>query len=183
MNIVSILAAPSQNFTARMFEEFNKSLNPEKHNINLIDLYLEEFDPVLRPEKPRSSQVQKYQDQIREADLIVVFYPVWWMNIPAILKGFLDQVLVEDLAYKYDRGYPRGLLGGKRALVFSTSEQPNWQLTWLYGNSNQLIWSRGVLNYVGIRNFKFFNVDRINQVTPEKKKHIIDEIKMMATSI
>jgi NAD(P)H dehydrogenase (quinone) len=81
------------------------------HDVVVVDLYAEQFaaamsaaerdeyhgaSPVLDP------QVQRYADALTSCDGLVFVYPTWWWGLPAILKGFLDRVLVPGVAFRLD---------------------------------------------------------------------------------
>lgn len=67
------------------------------------------------------------RDAIRDARHLVVVTPVWWRSTPAVLKGFLDRALLPQEDYRYTkRGLPEGLLGGRSARVFITSDTPHF---------------------------------------------------------
>jgi NAD(P)H dehydrogenase (quinone) len=182
MTILSILAAPSADFSARLFESFNSSVSLG-HILHKIDLYLEEFDPVLRPEKAVSSQVENYQKLLQAADLVVFFYPVHWMHLPAILKGFIDQVFVKDIAFKEVKKYRKGLLKNKSALVISTSYEPNWQINFLYGNPLKIFWTRSVFGLCKFKKTSFYNYAQIQSQTKDVQDHILSEVKLLGTRI
>ena len=63
-----------------------------------------------------SAELQKLMD----ADLLVLNFPIYWFSVPAILKGWLDRVIVSGLCYGGRRFYDQGGLSGKRALVAAT---------------------------------------------------------------
>ena len=37
----------------------------------------------------------KYQKHLKESDEIILVFPLWFNNVPAILKGFFDKVLLK----------------------------------------------------------------------------------------
>jgi len=95
------------------------------------DLLADGFDPVLRlpPEEPHALPCDpasdpltaRYQEDVRWAQAFVMLHPVWWFAPPAILKGWIDRVLVHDVALEQRQvGAPRGLCAGKRMLVAMT---------------------------------------------------------------
>ena len=49
-----------------------------------------------------SAQVLRYADLVREAQGLVFIYPTWWWGMPAILKGWLDRVLVPGVSFVLD---------------------------------------------------------------------------------
>ena len=95
------------------------------------DLLADEFDPRLRLaagathatacSAQEDPLVHRYQEDVRWADAYVVVHPVWWFAPPAILKGWVDRVLVDGVAIRQEAtGPPAPLLGGRRALVVQT---------------------------------------------------------------
>lgn len=43
-------------------------------------------------------------------------YPIWWTEMSAVMKGFIDRVF----SYGYDQGVQKGLLKGKLTTVINT---------------------------------------------------------------
>lgn len=71
------------------------------------------------------SETQKIiQDKISRADEIVFIFPTWWVNVPAILKNFFDNIFTSGFAYRYNKGsmFPEKLLTGKTVRVFTTCD-------------------------------------------------------------
>src|SRR5690606_36136385 len=74
-----------------------------------------------------SPDITAEQDKLRRADAIVLQFPLWWLGPPAILKGWLDRVLVNGFGFGVTdpgtgrvRRYGDGLLAGKRGLIVTT---------------------------------------------------------------
>ncbi|MFZ7171539.1 NAD(P)H-dependent oxidoreductase [Avibacterium volantium] len=91
------------------------------------DLYQLNFDPVISWAELQGAnqgitpaEIREEHQLIREADLITLVYPLWWMGFPAILKGYLDRVLSHGFAYKTEDGQSVGLLQGKKMQQFIT---------------------------------------------------------------
>lgn len=55
-------------------------------------------------------------DKLLACDLLVLSFPVFWFSVPAILKGWIDRVLVSGSVYGGMRFYDRGGFKGKRAV-------------------------------------------------------------------
>jgi len=83
------------------------------HAPTVIDLYAEGFDPV---DRPGAAPVDGYVARLKAADYILFHFPLWWYGPPAILKGWIDRVLVFGDTYDIDAPFERGPLRGKRAL-------------------------------------------------------------------
>lgn len=58
------------------------------------------FNPVMTEEelslysqgKSIDSLVEKYQEILKNTDELILVFPIWWMSMPAILKGFFEKV-------------------------------------------------------------------------------------------
>jgi len=70
----------------------------------------------------------KAQEQLKWAEHIVWVYPVWWGSVPAIMKGFLDRVLLPGFAFKKRDGsiWWDKFMTGKSARIICTLDQPGW---------------------------------------------------------
>lgn len=100
------------------------------------DLYAMGFDPVLKAaERPLhgawtpADDVAAELDLLRQADALVLVYPIWFGLPPAILKGYVDRVLGAGYSFRDFRGQVgQPALRGKPLVSFSTSGTP---LAWL----------------------------------------------------
>ena len=107
------------------------------------DLYAIDFDPVLkadeRPDAPHwspSGDVAVELEFLRQADILVLVYPIWYGLPPAILKGYVDRVLGANYSFHRFRDQAgQASLVGKPLLSFSTSGTP---LAWLHERSQVL---------------------------------------------
>ena len=79
-----------------------KESGAEVVRINISDLA---FDINLRMGYKIDQKLEldliKAQTQIKWADHIVWFFPIWWGIYPAIMKGFIDRVFIPGFAFKF----------------------------------------------------------------------------------
>ena len=80
------------------------------HDVTVVDLYAEGFRAAMSAaeraayhgERPiLDPVVERYAELVRSAQLLVFVYPTWWSGLPAILKGWLDRVLVPGVAFEF----------------------------------------------------------------------------------
>ncbi|KEK23262.1 NAD(P)H-dependent oxidoreductase [Bacillus gaemokensis] len=162
MNILIIYAHPNpSSFNAAILEHIQKGLQETNHSVTLLDLHKEQFNPVLifnddkrRHDLVYEEETEKYRELVKEADLFIFIYPIWWWGMPAILKGFIDRVFVTGFAYKYEGALPKGLLVGKKAWVINTLDSPLWYVALLYRSADWVIMKKGILRFCGIRHIK-----------------------------
>lgn len=95
--------------------------------INLRELH---FDLVLRTgyeqTQPLEPDLQRAADAIVRAKHVAWFFPTWWNNVPALLKGFIDRVFTPGFAFAYTKGspFPRKLLAGRSARLVTSMDGP-----------------------------------------------------------
>ncbi|MFI5716456.1 NAD(P)H oxidoreductase [Nocardia sp. NPDC051750] len=98
-----------------------RRLSAAGYRIDRLDLHGEGFDPRMtvadqpewgNREKTYSPEVHDHMRRILAADLIVAVFPVYWVQMPALLKGWIDRVW--NYGFAYGRSAPR--LAGKRML-------------------------------------------------------------------
>ena len=71
-------------------------------NSNLIDLYQDNFNPVMSaPELALYGKGQyidpligRYIAMLKETARAIFIFPIWWYDMPAILRGFFDKVML-----------------------------------------------------------------------------------------
>ncbi|MDT0347052.1 NAD(P)H oxidoreductase [Streptomyces litchfieldiae] len=123
-NALLVVAHPRpDSLTARIADRARERLADDGFTVDVLDLHAEEFDPRMTTEdepdwtdrdKTYSATTEAHMRRLAAADTIVVVFPVWWMGLPAILKGWIDRVW--NYGFAYGRGRPR--LHGKRILWF-----------------------------------------------------------------
>ena len=126
-------------------------------------LYREQFNPIMPARELASDAtddalVRLHQEEIRQADGIVIVHPNWWGQPPAILTGWVDRVLRENVAYAFPEGdngggLQLGLLKAKAALVFNTSNTPPERENEVFGDPLQRLWRDCIFAFCGVNVF------------------------------
>ena len=132
-----------ESFTAAVRDVVLGRLQAAGVEVRLCDLYGRGFDPVLS-----AGELERYEDTGAntagiEAD---VAYPTWWYRLPALLKGWLDRVLVPGLAFEMpdqNGDIKPGLTHITRLGVFTTCGASRW-LTFFVGAPGRRTILRGV---------------------------------------
>lgn len=62
--------------------------------------------------------------KLKQADLVILQFPLWWHSAPAVLKGWMDRVFVSGGLYTSQMRYGTGYFRGRRALVSVTTGAP-----------------------------------------------------------
>ncbi|AFV22249.1 quinone family NAD(P)H dehydrogenase [Methanolobus psychrophilus R15] len=163
------------------------TLNENGHDVRFHDLYMEDFDPVIRGEElitDRSEDVlvRTHCSEIRDADGIIIIHPNWWGQPPAILKGWVDRVLREKVAYRFDEnddgsGLPIGLLKAKAAIVFNTSNTLEERENTVFGDPLEKIWRDCIFDFCGVRNYSRRMFRTIAGSTQEQREAWLREVR------
>ena len=92
-----------------------------------------------------------------KADYITFFYPVWWNDMPAIMKGFIDRVFAQGFAYQINNGKAEGLLQQKKIILVCTlgNNQEQVQISGLE-QAMRLKEKVGVFGYCGIQEVEHY---------------------------
>jgi putative NADPH-quinone reductase len=96
--------------------------------------------------------IRQAQETIAWADHLVIFYPLWLGEMPALLKAFLEQVARPGFAFaKADSGrLGKKLLSGKSARIVVTMGMPALLYRWYYRAHGLKNLERNILGFVGI---------------------------------
>ncbi|XP_054982633.1 ribosyldihydronicotinamide dehydrogenase [quinone] isoform X1 [Sorex araneus] len=68
-----------------------------------------------------SRDITAEQEKVREADLVIFQFPLYWYSLPAVLKGWMDRVLCQGFAFDFPGFFESGFLKGKRAVLSFTT--------------------------------------------------------------
>jgi putative NADPH-quinone reductase len=126
------------------------------HEVRRLTLAEMDFPLLRRPadwlkEAPTHAIVMAQAD-IAWAEHIVILYPLWLGDVPALLKAFLEQVMRPEFALRYRaKGLPEKLLKGRSARVVVTMGMPAFFYRAFYGAHSIKSLERNILKFVGIR--------------------------------
>lgn len=85
------------------------------------------------------------------AEHLLIVFPLWLGTMPALLKGFLEQVCRPGVMFEYrDGGMPRSLLKGRSARVVVTMGMPSLIYRWYFMAHGLKGLERSVLNFAGV---------------------------------
>lgn len=177
MNVLAVLAHPEPNsFNGALFDTAIATLRDAGHGVATSDLCRMGFDPVSSRKnfttvkdpvyfKPQAEElhasacggfapdIEAELAKLEAADLLILQFPLWWFGFPAILKGWVDRVMVFGRVYGQGRIYDTGGFKGKRALLSLTTGGPEaaYRPDGTNGDIDGILrpLQRGVLQFVG----------------------------------
>ncbi len=139
MNCLLVLAHPVQgSLTHALADHARTVLQARGHIVTTRDLCAEGFDPVLTPaERGRYYEtgptaipaLPDHAAELREAEGLILVFPVWWFGMPAVLKGWFDRVWAPGTAFDHSAGgtgMRARLTGLSRVTAIATLGGPWW---------------------------------------------------------
>jgi len=175
-------------FIAAVRDRAVGALTDVGHDVELCDLYAEGFEPRLsRDERlahhdpPESKPaIAPHAARLRRADALVLVYPTWWGGLPAMLKGWIDRVWIEGVAYTLPTGSNRiraGLRNIGRFAIITTHGSPKW-VNVLQGEPGKHQLRRGVRvlcrPLMRSRWIAYYGIDRS---TPADRSAFLDRVE------
>ncbi len=96
--------------------------------------------------------IRSCQEALRAAEHVVILFPLWLGSMPALLKGFFEQLLRPGFAFAPgSRGRPGArLLAGKSARIIITMGMPALFYRWYFRSHSLKALKRNVLGACGI---------------------------------
>jgi NAD(P)H dehydrogenase (quinone) len=130
--------------------------------VDLLDLYALGFTAVMSPEERRAymgdtpisdPMVTEHAQLLMAAQIVVFVYPTWWSGPPAMLKGWVERVMVSGVSFHIDpdtQRIRRGLTGLRRVVGISTYGSPKPYVRAINDNGRR-IFTRSMRLATGIR--------------------------------
>ncbi len=155
------------------------------HQVELLELNQLKFDPVLhhgyRQEQPLEPDLAAAQRAIKAADHLVFVYPVWWENMPALLKGFIDRVFLPGFAFRYTKGLLEQLLKGKSARLIVTMDGPDLYDRLVMRRISTKVLERAVLRFCGVAPVRVTRVTATRRLTAAKVAALVKQVEQLAS--
>lgn len=146
-----------KHFCHALEESYAKGAMASGHEIQQIDVSKLDF-PLLRSQHewengPLPSALAQAQKAILWAGHIVFFFPLWLGDMPALLKGFLEQVARPNFAFKPEGKNPLAKKGlaGRSARVVVTMGMPALIYRWYFLAHSIRSLERNILGFVGFK--------------------------------
>ena len=175
-------------FTAAVRDLVLAKLDAAGAEVRLRDLYGEGFQPVLTgPElaayldcPANRAPVAAHCADLDWCDTLIFVYPTWWYGLPAMLKGWLDRVLLPDVAFLMpdaeNATIRPGLHHVTRLGVFTTCGA-SWWLTALVGAPGRRQLRRGVGFLLRPRHRSVFAAHYLmDSSTPESRRRHLERV-------
>ncbi|XP_043937205.1 NAD(P)H dehydrogenase [quinone] 1-like isoform X1 [Protopterus annectens] len=166
-------------FNSALKDAAVESLKKTGWDVTVSDLYEMKFNAVLsrddiigNPKNPNhfnyafetmealeegrlSKDIIAEQNKLRSADLVIFQFPLYWLGMPAIMKGWLERVFTQGFAYTLQNIYDNGLFKNKKALLSLTTggSSTMYSPQGINGDINVMLWplQNGILHFCGFQ--------------------------------
>lgn len=170
-----------KHFGRALSDTYAQGAREAGHEIHAIDVANLDF-PLLRSKEEYETGVppdtiQQAQHAIEQAEHLVIFYPLWMGTMPAVFKGFLEQVFRPGFAYLEEEGKGgRKLLSGKSARIVITMGMPAFIYRWYFHAYSLKSLERNILGFCGIGPIKESLVGMVEGNNPSRREKWLDKM-------
>lgn len=191
MKVLYIKASPkpkgesvSHRIAEGFIEEYKKN-NP-KDEVTVLSLHDEGCQyvdyEILCDSFERKGLMVETANKFMGYDKYIISSPMWNLSIPAILKAYIDLIIVKGITFKYSRlGIPIGLAKGKKT-VYLGSRGGGYPFP-LSLIAFDMRYIKYIFRFIGIKNFKSFileNVDKSPEKTKQNFENNLEKVRKLA---
>ncbi len=162
-------------------EAYKRGAQAAGHDVALFVLSHMSFDPILHEgfsvEQPLEPDLAAARAAIGTADHLVLVFPLWFGDLPALLKGFIERLFQPGFAIERTKtlaGF-RPLLTGKSARIIVTMGMPAFVYRWYFRAHAVRMLKRNILGFVGIHPVRTTLLGRVEAVSPDQRRRWLDD--------
>lgn len=180
-------------YCASIMAAVEKGLDKSSQPYKTINLDQEEFDPVMRSKDliafagaGRTGEealavvdemVIRYKGMLEWAEHLVMIFPIWWMTMPAMTKGFIDKVIFPAIAYTMEDGRLKSRLPLERVTIITTMNTPAEAYRDMFNNALEGSLINGTFKKIGIEDVRWISLNEVRQVSDELRKSWLTHIE------
>lgn len=164
----------SERLCSALANAYVRGASAAGHQVRRIDVGSAHFALVRSKDEfvdaEAAPDIRDAQEALRWADHVVILHPLWLGGMPALFKGFLEQVFRYGIALSPPGGPPRGLLSGKSARVVVTMGMPAPIFRWVFGAHGLKSLEKGVLWISGFKPIRHAIIGNVEGADPSARR-------------
>jgi putative NADPH-quinone reductase len=162
--------------------------------VTVLDLYAEGFRtamsydervayhgdrPILDP------LVERHAEIVKQTEAMIFVYPTWWSTMPAILKGWLERVMVPGVGFVFDERHHvrRGLVNVRRVIGISTYGAPWMYVKAITDNGRRTLLRALRLNTALLTRGSWLALYKIDSRTPRQREVFLQRVERKMRSL
>ena len=172
-------------YSEALGEAYRRGAESGGHHADLFVLGRMNFDAILREgyrrEQPLEPDLAAARAAFVACDHVVVIFPLWCGDMPAILKGFFERILQPDLLAIQKSGGKASwkFFKGKSARIIMTMGMPGWFYRLYFGAHALKLLKRNILQFIGIAPVRSSVYGMIEAVGDDKRKSWLREVEAL----
>lgn len=124
--------------------------------------------------------IRACQEDLAWADQLLIVYPLWMGGMPALLKGFLEQVLRPGFALRIGNGGAwTKLLAGKAARIVVTMGMPALVYRWYFRAHSLRSLKRSILGLCGIAPIRDTLIGGVEAIGMAQRQAWLDQLRRL----
>ena len=176
-------------FCRALADSYAEGAESAGHQIRRVDIASLDF-PLLRSQDEFKADkvpaaLKDAVDALTWSDHVVFVFPLWLGTMPALLKGFLEQVMRPGVAFAYPEaggGWPKTILKGRSARLVVTMGMPGFVYRlWFLGHGIAGL-RRNILGFVGIQPVRQTFYGLVEGVSDARIKAWLDEMRSLGAA-
>lgn len=145
------------------------------HRVARVEIAALDFPLLRNPAEfeaaPVPAPLQSAGDALLAAEHVVLVFPLWLGTMPALMKGFLEQLFRPGFAFDYDGpGFPKKRLSGRSARVIVTMGMPSLIYRWYFLAHGVMGLERSILRFAGFSPVRHTFFGMVGSASDERRK-------------
>lgn len=175
-----------ESFNTSIANTYLKSAFDSGAEVRYIALRELTFDPNLKYGYRKRMELEPdlisaLQD-IHWSEHQVWIHPLWWLGLPALMKGFFDRTFLPGITFKNNKGgISEGLLKDKTGRIIATAGDLTadaYQDS--YQSSGLVQLQKGILAYCGLSDIQSSFIGPMHEFNENDRKKWLEKIKILA---
>jgi putative NADPH-quinone reductase len=195
MRVVVVVAHPdTSSFNHAIVSTATSSLTRAGHEVTVLDLYAEGFRPAMsRAERSAyhsdrpllDPMAERHADIVKRAEALIFVYPTWWSTMPAILKGWLERVMVPGVGFVFDdhQHVRRGLTKVRCIVGISTYGAKRIYVRAIHDNGRRVLLRALRLNTAMFTRRSWLGLYEVNARSDEQRAAFLERVDRKMRSL
>ncbi len=175
----------NESFNYALYESYKNGAIESGAEVKEIIISELDFNPNLefgyRKRTELEPDLLKAQEKLKWAEHLVWIYPVWWGSVPAIMKGFLDRILLPGFAFKKREGsvWWDKYFTGKTSRLICTMDQPAWFYKFINKSPSHHAMKKLTMNFIGIKSVKITAIGPLRLSKQEFRENWLRKVEQL----